>query len=281
MSIHHLARALITATILIVGVAAGAPAYAAPASQPSSAACKDSAASTVPSAMAPATRHDTYGPAPDTAGNNGYGKLYYREHCQDKNCAAVSVYSPGRSLGIIETARHCVENADKGSIFYYPGYQKGDAPNGKFQIVSTFYFASKGARAGHQYDVAFALVARGSNGQSLNSVGYYNVRSISNLTSISGIATLGHYKPDTSQFWCNNYSINNYPRAADTWQMDHCEIKAGASGSPLFQQVGTNHEWQVVGVLIGFTGTGGVDAFGHYNEDIAQGLYDDARNKAA
>jgi hypothetical protein len=50
MSIQHLARALITATMLIAGVLAGVPAHAAPASQLSPAACKSSAAPNVPSA---------------------------------------------------------------------------------------------------------------------------------------------------------------------------------------------------------------------------------------
>ena len=75
-------------------------------------------------------------------------------------------------------------------------------------------------------------------------------------------------------------TIQNYPYASQAWQMDNCDIKAGASGSPLFQQVGPNHEWMVVGVLVGFTGPGGIDAFGHYNEANDQEMYDDAWHRA-
>jgi hypothetical protein len=284
--VPRLAYPVLAAALLIAGVCVGGPAYAASAGQAAPAACKASAASDARSPTTP-TAGDTAAPnavqasapAPQVAGNNGYGKLYFTQGCEPKNCSAVSLTSPDGDFGIIETARHCVEGADRGSIYYYPGYDRGSAPNGRFQVRDTYYFSSA-SRPGHQWDYAFAVVGRGSTGRSLASVGAYGFSSILNLTSISGVATLSYYTPQNRQAACTNRTIQNYPYASRTWQMDNCDIRAGASGSPLFQQVGPDHRWMVVGVLIGFTGPGGIDAFGHYNEANAQELYDDAWHRA-
>ena len=133
--VPRLAYPVLAAAILITGVCGGGPAYAASAGHAAPGACKASAASDARSSETSTAGHaaesdfvQASAPDPNVAGNGGYGKLYFIQGCQPKNRAAVSLASPNSSFGIIETARHCVEDADRGSIYYYPGYDGGRVP---------------------------------------------------------------------------------------------------------------------------------------------------------
>ncbi len=245
----RLALPLVACAMLIAGAVAESPAYAASANQ------------STPTALTP--------------GNDLIGALFYTQGHQVKQCAAVSVESPGKGYGIIETARQCLDEANRGSIYFFPDYTPGSAPKGHFQVLETFYSSPK-SFPGEQWDAAFAVVGKNGSGVPLNRVGQYDIEAIKNLTSISGTANLAYYTSTNHQTACTNRAIKNYSGAPDTWQMNSCVISSRDIGSPLLQQWGAKHTWEVVGVATGSTGAGGLDAIGHYNEASAWKLFSSA-----
>ncbi|MEU0677267.1 trypsin-like peptidase domain-containing protein [Streptomyces sp. NPDC006172] len=154
-------------------------------------------------------------------------------------CTASVVRSPHRDL--IVTAAHCL--ADRGALYFAPGYREGKAPYGMWEVERVFLPEGWTAGKDEDSDVAFAVLAGNGDGEQVEDVVGGN-RFVTGSVTGTGVVTVTGY-PDAVEtpLTCHNRPV---ARSATQQRIDCPDFAGGTSGSPW-----VNGSGGVVGVLGG------------------------------
>ena len=245
-----------------------------------------------PTANASATKAETAdGRVTNYSQTNG--KVFFRNATNGKDyvCSGSSVTSSSKRLVI--TAGHCVHGGGKNGKWhqnwvFVPGYDRGKAPKGKFQVASLRAYkdwidkGGNNSAVGFNSDVAFVTTHDGTSGGKVNEkVGGHGI--IAGGSWTFGVDIFGYpANLDRGQAMksCSSKTARAQMQSWYFYTVQGCNFEGGSSGGPWLQDHDSASGLGYVRSVTSFKPAKGAPVYigGSYFDNRMGSLYEKANN---
>jgi V8-like Glu-specific endopeptidase len=161
-------------------------------------------------------------------------------------CSASVVDSPGGDL--ILTAAHCMNESQKGSVVFVPGYSSGKAPYGVWTVTKVIEDQNWQSSSDPDDDFAFLVVHRAGSKATVQELVGAEALGIGEPAN-QKVTVTGYPSDLDTAITCDNTAV---AFSATQLQFDCAGFADGTSGGPFLTNVLSTGQGVIVGVIGGY-----------------------------